>query len=249
MLGGAGAVRRRAASFRATARAPPRLRGVWLLGAFALLAVFTALSISWSLTPGGLVAGDQPHARLPRRVRRRARARPARARALGRAAGRRSALGAVLLCVLGAADQGLPARAGARRDVRAPARAVRLLEQRRADGRARRSRRCCGSPRAAPATRRVNALAWPALGILHRVPDALLLARRAGRARRRARRCGSRSCRCGCARSPRSAGAMRRPRVPLVAWAFAQDGLTTDRAPMAVARRRRPRASARCCCC
>ena len=32
-------------------RAPQRLRGVWFLGAFALLTVFTAISISWSLTP------------------------------------------------------------------------------------------------------------------------------------------------------------------------------------------------------
>ena len=33
------------------ARTPARLRGVWLLGAFALLTAFTALSINWSLTP------------------------------------------------------------------------------------------------------------------------------------------------------------------------------------------------------
>jgi hypothetical protein len=32
-------------------RAPARLRGAWLLGAFAALAAFTALSISWSLMP------------------------------------------------------------------------------------------------------------------------------------------------------------------------------------------------------
>ena len=51
MLAGARPVRARAASSRATPRTPARLRGVWLLGAFALLTVFTALSISWSLTP------------------------------------------------------------------------------------------------------------------------------------------------------------------------------------------------------
>ena len=66
--------------------------------------------------------------------------------------------GVALACVgssaLGAADQGLPGRARRRRDVRAPARAVRLLERRRADGRARASSRCCGSARAAPGTRR-----------------------------------------------------------------------------------------------
>src|SRR4051794_41825899 len=32
-------------------RTPAKLRGAWLLGAFALLTVFTAASISWSLTP------------------------------------------------------------------------------------------------------------------------------------------------------------------------------------------------------
>ena len=64
------------------------------------------------------------------------RARAARARSAGAAllggvvAGRRRRLR------LRAADEGLPRRAGPRRDLRAPARAVRLLERGRADGRA-----------------------------------------------------------------------------------------------------------------
>lgn len=33
-------------------RTPPRLRGGWVLGTFALLAAFTALSVNWSLMPG-----------------------------------------------------------------------------------------------------------------------------------------------------------------------------------------------------
>ena len=52
---------------------------------------FTALSIIWSLVARRLVAGGQPHVRLPGGVRRRARARAARARPLGGGARRRRA--------------------------------------------------------------------------------------------------------------------------------------------------------------
>ena len=51
MLAGGAAVRARAAVVPRESRTPARLRGVWLLGAFALLTAFTALSINWSLTP------------------------------------------------------------------------------------------------------------------------------------------------------------------------------------------------------
>ena len=51
MLAGAAPVRARAPRCRAPARTPARLRGAWVLVAFALLAVFTALSITWSLMP------------------------------------------------------------------------------------------------------------------------------------------------------------------------------------------------------
>ena len=99
---------------------------------------------------------------------------------------------------LGAAHEGVPRRAGRDGALRAAAGAVRLLERRRPDGRARRPAaavagraplRPRGGQRARLAGHRAAA----------RLPDALLLARRAARARRRACCSGSRSCRCGCA--------------------------------------------------
>ena len=114
------------------------------------------------------------------------------------------------------AHQGLPRRAEPGRDLRAAARAVRLLELGRADGGAWRCPAACGSARGAPATPCVNALAYPALGLLL---VALLLAYSRGvaaRARDRLRAVVRRSCRCACAasRSWRPAalgGVVRRP--------------------------------------
>ena len=50
--------------------------------------------------------------------------------------------------------------------------------------------------------------------------------------RGRRRRCGSRSCRCACAALVALAAAVLGA-APVIAWAFSQDGLTTDRAPLA----------------
>ena len=50
----------------------------------------------------------------------------------------------------------------------------------------------------------------------------------------RARASGSRSCRCGCARVVALVGVAVADGRRVVAWAFAQDGLTDDRAPMAL---------------
>ena len=92
----------------------------------------------------------------------------------------------------------------------------------------------------------LNALAWPGDRAADRLHDALLLARRAAGAGGRGRVLVRASCRCGCAGRSRSCGALVAA-APVVAWAFAQDALTTDRA-------RSPRAStpgtrsARCSC-
>ena len=187
MLVGAGAVRRRAARSRAPRARPRVLRGSWVLVAFALLAVFTALSISWSLMPddswletnrtlaylaalaGGLALGRLAPGPLERA------ARPA------------IAIGAVALVRLGAADQGLPGRARARRAVRPPAAAVRLLEQRRARGGARRPAAAVARARAAPATPRSTRSPGPGSGCWSSSLMLALLARRAAGGRRRPR--------------------------------------------------------------
>ena len=100
------------------------------------------------------------------------RARAARPAALGRAARRRRARQRDRLR-LRAADEGLPRRARPRRDLRAPARAVRLLERGRAHGRGWAGPACLwlGARRSGHAA--LNALAYPALGLLF---VALLLA-------------------------------------------------------------------------
>ena len=67
-----------AAALCSRRRARSRLTAPGAARRSALLALFTALSIIWSLAPGGLVAGGEPHVRLPRRVRGRAGARAAR---------------------------------------------------------------------------------------------------------------------------------------------------------------------------
>ena len=86
MLGGAGLV----IADCLVPRERQPLYGGWAVLAFALLAAYTALSILWSLAPVGLVAGGQPHVRLPGDVRGRDRARAARAGPLGGAALRRA---------------------------------------------------------------------------------------------------------------------------------------------------------------
>ena len=136
MLAGAQPVRAGAGPAACRPRTPARLRGAVSLAGFALLAVFTALSITWSLMPDdSWIEANRTLAYL---------AAFAGALALGRLAPARwsavlygIALGAVALCALVAADEGLPGWLAPDDDVRPPAPAVRLLEQRRAHGRAR----------------------------------------------------------------------------------------------------------------
>ena len=177
-----------------------------------------------------LLARGQPHLRLRRDVRRRARARADRARPLGGGPQRHLARLPARLRV-GAADQDLPRRARRRRDLRAPARALRLLERGRADGRARACRRCCGWPRAAPATRPPTRSPGPRSGCCS---PASCCPTRAARCWRccSASASGSPPCRCGCAACCRCSP----PRAvsgPVIAWAFARDALTTDNVPLA----------------
>ena len=113
----------------------------------------TALSIAWAANPSDtwleanrtfaylavFAGGDRARARGPA--------------PLGRGARRDHAVGRRHQRVR-RADEDPPGRAEPRRDLLAAVGAVRLLEQRRPDGGARRARACCGSARAAPATRR-----------------------------------------------------------------------------------------------
>ena len=102
-----------------------------------------------------------------------------------------------------------PGALAAGRDLRAPARAVRLLERGRADGGARRPAAAVARPRGAPGTPAANALAWPGLGLLL-VCLMLSYSRGALLARRRsARALARRSCRCGCGRRSLLLGALR----------------------------------------
>ena len=78
----------------------------------------------------------------------------------------------------------------------------------------------------------VNALAWPGARAAVRVPDALLLARRAAGARRRARVL-VRGRAAAAARAPLPLIAARAAAAPVVAWAFARDALSTERIPLA----------------
>ena len=134
----------------------------------------------------GLLDRGEPDVLLPRGVRRDDGARPARARALGGGAARdRDRLRRRLR--LGAADQGVPGRAGGGRDLRAAARAVRLLERGRADGRDSASCRCCGSARGAPGRGVVERARLARHRAARGRADAVVLARRAARARARAR--------------------------------------------------------------
>ena len=163
------------------------------------LAGLTALSILWSLYPARL-AGSRPTARSPTWPRsppgiaavRLARERWA-AVLLGRSARARRRL------PLRARDQGRARLAGLGRDLRPPARAVRVLERRRASPRRWAFRSASGSGRATRAGARRASLAYPLLGALHRDDAAELLAREHHRRRSPASRSGSRSCRCACA--------------------------------------------------
>ena len=100
----------------------------------ALLVAVTALSITWAVEPSGAwIEANRTLSYLATMVAGVALVRLCPA-ALAVAAGRRRA-GQRDRVRLRAADQGLPGRAEPRRDLRAPARAVRLLERRRAHGR------------------------------------------------------------------------------------------------------------------
>ena len=235
---------RRCARSRSLLPRPPRtpgaLRGGWALAAFALLAVFTALSITWSLMPNdswleanrtlayfAVLAGGLALGRL-------------RARALERAARPAIAISAVALCRLVAADQGLPGRVRDRRDLRAPAAAVRLLEQRRPRRGARHPAAAVARRRAAPATPRSTRSPGPASASLIVCLMLAVLARRAAGGRRSALAIWLVGRPAAAARGGRCSAACWWRRVPLVAWAFAQDGLTGDNARDGAAHRRRP---------
>ena len=202
-----------------------------LLG-FAALAVFTALSIIWSLSPGGLLARGQPHVRLPRGVRWRDRW---RWRDSPPSAGRRCcngvSLGCVLVCVWALTTKVFPGALAADETYRAPARAVRLLERGRPDGGARRAAGAVAGRAPLRPPGRQRARVARARAALH-VPDAVLLARRAARAADRARATGSPSCRCACA-PPLPLVVAAAASAPVVGWAFARDALSAERMPLA----------------
>ena len=124
---------------------------------------------------------------------------------------------------LRAADQGLPGVAGRRRDLRPAARAVRLLERRRADRRARRPRLPVARARAARATPRSTPsptpssalllvavlLAYSRGALLAAARRLRVLVRRRAAAPARRRRAGARAPRARCSSSP---GSSRRRR-------------------------------------
>ena len=91
MLAGAGAVRRRAARCRARRARRRGCAAAGSLARFALLAVFTALSITWSLMPSDSWLETNRTLAYLAALAGGARARAARARALERAARRHRA--------------------------------------------------------------------------------------------------------------------------------------------------------------
>ena len=231
------------------APARERLYGALPVAAMLVLTAIAAWSVTWAVNPSDAWIDANRHLAYFAAF--------AAAVALAHLAGRRWAsvlgaitLSAVLISGVRAHDEGAARGAEPGRDLRPAARAVRLLELRRA--------------------RRRDGPAGPALA--RRPPDR---ARRAERARRAGRdaaasrrscsptraarcsprgsawRCGSRSCRCGCAASRCSASA--RPGGAVVAvWTFGQTGLSDDRVDLAAreaaglrarrrARRRAPR--------
>jgi tetratricopeptide (TPR) repeat protein len=211
-------------------RAPERLRGIWLLAAFALLTVLTAASISWSLTPSeswletnrmlaylGVLAGGVALGRLV----------PGRWAALLGAI----ALSSVLLCTWSLITKIVPAALAGDEmfaRLRSPFDYWNSVGLAAALG---------IPPTLWLAVRRsghaaVNVLAWPALGIqtlclLMAYSRGSLLAIGVGLAiflafiplRLRAFA---------------TLGGVLVSTVPLVAWAFAQEGLTVDRTALPV---------------
>ena len=186
-----------------------------------------------------LLARGQPHARLPRRPS------PARLRWCGSRPGagprfstasRSAACSSASWALMTKVFPGALARRG---DVRSAARAVRLLERRRADGGARRAAAAlaCGAALRHAGGQRAGVAG--ARAALH-LPDAVLLARSAARAAARPRAFGSRSCRCACAALlPLVAAASAS--APVIGWTFARDALSADRIPLAARSRRRTR--------
>jgi tetratricopeptide (TPR) repeat protein len=212
------------------ARTPARLRGAWLIGAFALLTAFTALSINWSLTPSeswletnrmlgylAVLAGGLALGRLW----------PGRWAALIGGV----ALAAVLLCLWALLTKVFPGALAAEENfarLRAPFEYWNSVGLSAALGippmlwlSARRS-----------GHQAVNVLAWPALGLLL---ICLLLAFSRGSLLAVA---------LGLAlwlavvplrlRALATLGGVLVATVPLVVWAFTQDGLTEDGVPLAV---------------
>ncbi len=232
MLAGAAPVRAGAGRSRARRARPRALRGAVVLGALrAARGLHGALD--HLVADARATRGWRPTARSPT---------SRRSPAGSRSGGSRPAAGAPLLVRRSRSARSrssgwslltkvFPARARGRRDVRAPAAAVRTT------GTASGSTAALGIP---PllwlAARRsghaaVNALAWPGLGLRDRLPAALLLARRAARGRRSGSRSGSRSCRCGCARVVALGG------VLVDDAAARRVGLRAGRADRATARR------------
>ena len=205
-----------------------RVYGALTLAALAALTVFTAISINWSMAPSSswqeanrtlaylaTLAGALALVRLI----------PGRWAAVLEGV----AVASLIVCGWALADEGLPEPARPRRDVRAPARAVRLLERGRADGRARRAAAAVAGG-AALGPRRGHALAWPALGLLIvammlSYSRGALLALLVGLA-------------FWFAVVPlRLRGVLPLvvasfASVPVVAWAFARDALSTDDVPL-----------------
>ena len=217
-----------------------------LYGGGALLAFAALAGVHRAVDPVvagavGLVAGGQPHVRLPGDVRGRRSRSCASRRALGAALLHGVALGLRRASAAWALLTKVFPGALAADEIYARLREPFGYWNASGSWPRSASRRCCGSPRAAPGTRRLNALAWPGLGLLlvcmmlSYSRGALLAVASASRfwfavVPLRLR---------GVARAARRArGAPRRS----IAWAFAQDGLTHGRGADRRARRRRPRA-------
>jgi hypothetical protein len=210
--------------------APARLRGGWLLVVFGLLAVFTALSITWSLTPGtSYLEANRTLAYLATLAGGIALGRLAPARWGAMLAG--VALSAIVICVWALLTKVFP---GALAPDEQFARLRPPFDYWNSTGLA----AALGLfPLLWLAVRRsghaaVNVLAWPGLGLLTVV---LLLSYSRG---------ALIAVGLGLAlwlaivplrlRSVVVLGAVVLTTLPLLAWAFAQDGLTLDQAPLAL---------------
>ena len=135
--------------------------------------------------PGCRLAGDEPQLRAAGGLADRRRARPPRPRPMAHAPGRPA--GSELRDQpLRPTDEGLPRSIGRKRNLRPPARTIRLLERRRPDRRARPAgRRLAWRPPRRP--RRQRRARLPAGWNSRRRIDARLLARLAAGGRRRPR--------------------------------------------------------------